>query len=160
MNNDWLKDFIAHQRKMMELSKNLNSYNVMQDLIEGYMANLGINDFTREKRANAEESYVQEENAPSPNFYDESSHEAILHIFLPGIMSKEDLTITIIDELLLVTGKSKIIGDSDGSFSKLFRLPVNVAASDLNANYKSDYLIIRIPKLKNKFWKVIDVQFK
>jgi HSP20 family molecular chaperone IbpA len=159
MNNEWLNDVIEFQKKMMEFSKNFNSSYPLQDLITNYMAGWGSDDSTREKRVNSEANGEDAANPP-PQVYEEGSHEAILHIFLPGIKQKEDLTITIIDELLHITGKSKAAGEREGSFSHLFRLPVAVNSADIHASYESDYLIIRIPKLKNKFWQVVEVQFQ
>jgi HSP20 family molecular chaperone IbpA len=157
MNHNWVGDLIELQRRAMEFSQTSYSSEKMRKLLGEYLTNWGIPDSVWEKRP-APDTRPQGD-APSVNLKRESGNEAILHIFLPGIAGKEDLTVTFMDDILHITGKSKVIGDRDGLFSRLIRLPFNIDISEIKASFEADYLVIRLSNLKNKYWQMIDVKF-
>jgi HSP20 family protein len=154
---EWVSNLIELQRRAMEFAQNSYSSEDMHKLLGEYMTNWGIPDFVWGKRPASEAK--PQDDAPPVNLKRESGNEAILHIFLPGIAGKEDLTVTLMDDILHVTGKSKVIGDRDGMFSRLVRLPFNIDVSEVKASFEADYLVIRLTNLKNKYWQMIDVKF-
>jgi len=86
---------------------------------------------------------------------------------LPG-MKKEDIKVEVHDNVLTLTGEKKQEEKSDkknyhriessyGKFERFFRLPKEVKAEDIKANYKNGILTIDIPKVEETKPKEIAV---
>jgi HSP20 family protein len=89
-----------------------------------------------------------------------------VHMELPGI-AKEDLEISLKDDLLTIRGEKKAAKEekeenryyverSYGSFSRTVNLPAKVKADQVKASYKDGVLEIRLPKAEED--KVREVQ--
>lgn len=89
---------------------------------------------------------------------DENSYHVEMHV--PG-MKKEDLSIEIQQNQLTISGEKEfkneenkkkyhIVESSYGSFKRVFGLPEDVKAENIEADYKDGVLHIHIPKDKEK----------
>ena len=86
-----------------------------------------------------------------------------LHVAVPG-MKKEDFTIDLTDNLLVVSGERKLKEEKKegkyysfetnyGSFKRSFRIPKNVDQTKVEATYEDGILHIELPKLKDSVVK-------
>ncbi len=85
-----------------------------------------------------------------------------LIIALPGV-SKEEVSIELNEGILSVTGEKKLhkeegkkynsIESNHGAFKRSFKLPENVNAEAIEADYKDGILTITIPKQEGKVVK-------
>ena len=95
--------------------------------------------------------------SPPVDIFDNDG-EIVLKAELPGL-EKEDIDISVEDNLLTVRGerkREKEVTDNDkgvfrserafGSFSRSFTLPTTVAMDKINASYKNGVLTLSLPK--------------
>ena len=86
----------------------------------------------------------------------ETDDEIIVHADAPG-MTKDDIKITLSENVLTVSGEKKIERDENkenfhrvervfGSFSRSFYIPTNVDASAISASYQEGVLMVNLPK--------------
>jgi HSP20 family protein len=96
-----------------------------------------------------------EDITPSVDIYEEGD-EIVVKSELPGI-KKEDIDVTLTDDKITISGEKKkeekverkdyySLERSYGSFSRSFRLPVEVQTAKARAEFKDGVLEIRIPK--------------
>ncbi|HMV27523.1 Hsp20/alpha crystallin family protein [bacterium] len=99
----------------------------------------------------------------------EGKDEYTVRIELPGV-SKNDVKITIHDNVLTVQGEKKQESEnkennyhrverSYGSFMRSFRLPSMVKGEKIDANYKDGILTIVLPKAEEAKTKEIEIKF-
>lgn len=109
---------------------------------------------------------VGEEWLPSMDFSDKDG-KYVLHAELPG-MSKEDISVTVEDGYLTVSGKKESDNEEKGadyymretrcgSFSRSFRLPGKVDDSAVDAEYKDGVLTVVMPHGEDTERKKIDI---
>ncbi|HHN64489.1 MAG TPA: Hsp20/alpha crystallin family protein [Nitrospirae bacterium] len=96
-----------------------------------------------------------EEISPSVDIFEEGD-DVVVKAELPG-MKKDDIDVTLSDDTITISGEKKReekvekknyyrYERSFGSFSRSFRLPVDVQADKAKATFKDGILEIRIPK--------------
>jgi HSP20 family protein len=98
--------------------------------------------------------------------FDISETENEIHVKaeLPGMDPKE-IEITLTGDLLTIKGEKKEEKGEDfhrrerryGSFSRSFRLPVEVKADSINAGYKDGVLTVTLPKAEEEKVRRIEV---
>ena len=104
---------------------------------------------------------------PLVNFYD-STDEITLVAELPGL-TKEDINITLTDNLLMLSGKreEKRYGEKvqalreeriKGNFEKTLRIPVMVEREKINASFSDGLLTVKLPKAEEVKPKKISIQ--
>lgn len=97
----------------------------------------------------------------------ETEDEVVVTAELPG-MSKEDIKISLQDNVLYLKGEKKQEKESKGknfhrierrygSFQRAFSLPVAVITDKIKANYRNGVLTIRLPKAEEAKPKEIPV---
>ncbi len=98
----------------------------------------------------------------------ETEAEFVINAEVPG-MSKEDISITMTDGLLTLSGEKKheheekkgdyhVMERRFGSFKRSFRLPEHVEAEKIDASYKDGVLTISIPKPETVQPKKIEIK--
>jgi len=106
--------------------------------------------------------------APPVDIYDSGSHELVIKAELPD-MSKEDIDITVENNMLTLRGEKKMdssikeehchrIERTYGSFSRSFSLPATVDTTKVSADYKNGVLTIKLPVREEAKPKQIQVQ--
>ena len=92
-----------------------------------------------------------------------------LNVILPGI-AKEDISVEVKENTLIISGERKRAEENDdrnfrrvesryGSFSRSFKLPKNVKADGINAEFNNGILEVVIPKdEKAEIVKKIDIK--
>ena len=106
--------------------------------------------------------------APPVDIYDSGSHELIIKAELPD-MSKEDIDITVENNMLTLRGEKKMdsamkeecchrIERTYGAFSRSFSLPATVDTTKVSADYKNGVLTIKLPVREEAKPKQIQVQ--
>lgn len=104
--------------------------------------------------------------SPSVDIFEEGG-EMVVKAELPGI-TKEDLKVTITDNILTLTGEKKQeekiekkdyhrVERSYGSFTRSFRLPDNVDGDKAKASFKDGVLEVRVPKTKETKQKKVTI---
>lgn len=107
--------------------------------------------------------------APDVDVKDEKDH-LVVKADIPGI-KKEDLTITVKDDLLTLKGERKESQEKkerdyfyserfEGSFVRSVELPASVKADGVKATYKDGVLEVTLPKDENAKPKEIKVQIQ
>ena len=97
----------------------------------------------------------------------ETEDEIIVRADIPG-MKKEDIKVTLADNVLTISGEKKIERDEKkenyhrvervfGTFSRSFYIPTNVDASKITAKYNNGVLEVRLPKKEEAKPKEIPV---
>ena len=97
----------------------------------------------------------------------ESENEILVRADAPG-MSKDDIKITMSENVLTISGEKKIERDEKkenyhriervfGSFQRNFYIPSNVDAEKINASYKDGVLSVALPKKEEAKPKEIPV---
>ena len=100
----------------------------------------------------------------------EHENEYIVKMELPGV-SKDDVKITLEDNVLTVKGEKKQEKESKssnyhrvertyGAFQRTFTVPSDVKANGIDASYKDGILSIALPKSEDAKPKQIDVKVK
>lgn len=90
----------------------------------------------------------------------ENKENILIDAEIPGV-SKEDLKITLQDNILTVEGEKKRVSENKdqnyyreercfGKFKRSFTLPVEVSSDDVNATFKDGMLSIKLHKLEPK----------
>ena len=98
----------------------------------------------------------------------ENDDEIIVHADIPG-MEKDNIKITLTDNVLSISGEKKIERDEKkanyhrvervfGSFQRSFYIPTNVDASKISASYKNGVLEVKLPKKEEAKPKEIPVK--
>ncbi len=96
-----------------------------------------------------------EETAPVVDIYEEGD-DVVVKAEMPGI-KKEDVEVSLTDDTITISGEKKKeeeverknyyrLERSYGSFTRSFRLPVEVQSDKAKAKFKNGVLEIRIPK--------------
>ena len=104
---------------------------------------------------------------PRVNITDSKDNVA-LTFELPG-MKKEDIKVTVKDDVLNVSGKREFAGEekeenfvrteiSTGSFCRSFTLPETVDSEKISADYKDGMLTVKLAKLEEVKPKEVDVE--
>ncbi len=85
----------------------------------------------------------------------ESENDFQLKMDIPGC-EKEDLTISLKNSVLTISGERKIVTEEsyvikkserqDGTFSRSFALPDDVSAAEIKASFKNGVLSVILPK--------------
>ena len=105
------------------------------------------------------------EKAVTPAFdISETANEIHVKAELPGMDAKE-IDITVTGDLLTIKGEKKEEKGQNfhrrerryGSFSRSFRLPVEVKADSINAGYKDGVLTVTMPKAEAEKARRIEV---
>jgi len=105
------------------------------------------------------------EKALTPAFdISETANEIHVKAELPGMDAKE-IDITVTGDLLTIKGEKKEEKGQNfhrrerryGSFSRSFRLPVEVKAASINAGYKDGVLTVTLPKAEAEKARRIEV---
>ena len=92
---------------------------------------------------------------PPVDIYQDGDHELVLKAELPD-MAREDISLTIEDGTLTITGEKKFSGEVKeeqyhrierryGTFSRSFSLPPTVDPAKVAAEYKNGVLTVRLP---------------
>ncbi|NIO16996.1 MAG: Hsp20 family protein [Deltaproteobacteria bacterium] len=113
--------------------------------------------------------FEAEEIKPSVDIF-EQGDDVVLKTELPG-MTKDDISVTLKDDLITISGQKKReekvdrenyyrVEVSYGSFSRTFRLPVEVQGEKVKAKFKDGILEIRIPKTEEEKKKGIKIDIK
>lgn len=100
----------------------------------------------------------------------ETANEVVASCDLPGIVSKEDITIKIDRNVLHIAGTVKRFNDIQdeqihrqerfvGSFERSVTLPCAVSQDDIKAVYKNGVLEVRMPKSQDSTSNRIEVEF-
>jgi HSP20 family protein len=98
----------------------------------------------------------------------ETDKEYLIRAQLPG-MKKEDVKVTVSDDLLTIQGERKQEKDIKnekfhrietqyGSFTRTFSLPDNVKAEGISCESKDGVLTVHVPKTEHKKPKEIAIQ--
>ena len=98
----------------------------------------------------------------------ENDEEIVVHADAPG-MSKNDIKITLNDNVLSISGEKKIERDEKkenyhriervfGSFHRSFYIPTNVESEKISASYKDGVLQVKLPKKEEAKPKEIPVK--
>ncbi len=98
----------------------------------------------------------------------ETDEEILVRADVPG-MEKDDIKITLSDNVLTISGEKKVERDEKrenfhrvervfGSFKRSFYIPTNVDPNKITASYKNGVLTIRLPKKEEAKPKEIPVQ--
>ena len=98
----------------------------------------------------------------------ETEKEYLLKVEIPEI-KKEDVSVTILENVLTVTGERKLekeekgkkfhrIERSYGTFVRTFALPVDADETKIAAEYKDGLLLLHLPKLAKPLTKTIEVK--
>jgi len=95
----------------------------------------------------------------------ETGKEVNIHVTLPGIASREDLSILLSQEAVELSGTRTSAGFLGGkktneSFYKIVRFPVPVEPSGASARYRNGFLYIRVPKKNNPSPVKITAEFE
>ncbi len=97
----------------------------------------------------------------------ETEKDLLLRAEVPGV-KKDDIEVTLTDGLLTIKGEKKHESEEKkenfhrvesyyGSFSRTLRLPGEIEANNVEANYKDGVLKITIPKAKKAETKKINI---
>lgn len=100
----------------------------------------------------------------------ETENEVVATCDIPGLEKKEDVDISIDNNILSVSGTVNRINEVKeehmhrqerfvGRFQRSISLPSRVSSEGVKATYKNGILEIRMPKLKDGAKKGIDVEF-
>ncbi|GEN34347.1 Hsp20/alpha crystallin family protein [Aneurinibacillus danicus] len=100
----------------------------------------------------------------------ETENEVVATCDIPGLEKKEDVDISIDNNILSVSGTVNRINEVKeehmhrqerfvGRFQRSISLPSRVSSEGVKATYKNGILEIRMPKLKDDAKKGIDVEF-
>jgi len=92
----------------------------------------------------------------------ENTHEIFLSMFLPGIISKEDLSLKLQSDALIISGWYREDPPSQGEklpFKRTVRLPAETGIQGASASYRNQYLTVRLPKKTPGNARDIDVTF-
>src|SRR5215467_9139749 len=92
---------------------------------------------------------------PPVDIYQNGDQELVLKAELPD-MSREDIDITVENDVLTIKGEKKLAGDVKdeqyhhaerryGAFSRSFSLPRTVDASKVSAEYRNGVLTVKLP---------------
>ena len=106
---------------------------------------------------------------PAVDVY-ETPDSVVVEVEAPG-MKKEDIKITIEDDVLRIHGEKKlekenkdknyyIVERSYGTFERAFKLPEYVDTEKIKAKFENGVLKISLPKKEEEKKKVIDVQIE
>jgi len=98
----------------------------------------------------------------------ENDENYLITVELPG-MSKDDVKMTIKDNMLTISGSKKNryesekdsmhrIESSHGSFSRSFRLPKSIDRENVKAEFESGVLSISMPKVEEAKPTVIEIE--
>jgi len=98
----------------------------------------------------------------------ESKGDIIVRADAPG-MNKDEIKITISDNVLTVAGEKKVERDEKtenfhrvervfGSFQRSFHIPQNINAEKISASYKDGVLVVTLPKREEAKPKEIPVK--
>jgi HSP20 family protein len=98
----------------------------------------------------------------------ETEKEYLLKVEIPEI-KKEDVSVTILEKVLTITGERKFekeekgkkfhrIERSYGNFVRTFALPVDADETKIAAEYKDGLLLLHLPKLAKPPTKTIEVK--
>ena len=100
----------------------------------------------------------------------ERENEFVVKMELPGL-SKEDVKLTIQDNMLTIRGEKKMEGEENasdyhrversyGSFQRCFTLGQAVKADKVDASFKDGILTITVPKAEEVKQKQIDIKVR
>ncbi len=100
----------------------------------------------------------------------EKQNEVVVAAEIPGLEKKDDVSITVHDNHLHLSGKIERTGEQKdenvhrmeryyGQFSRTIPLPTSVDETGAKASYKNGVLEIRIPKAHKQVGHQIDVDF-
>ncbi len=100
----------------------------------------------------------------------ETKDSIVVEVETPG-MTKDDIKITIEDNVLKIQGEKKlereekdrnyyVVERSYGTFERAFRLPDYVDTENIKAKFENGVLTIVIPKKEEEKKKVIDVEIE
>ncbi|SHK24207.1 Hsp20/alpha crystallin family protein [Desulforamulus aeronauticus] len=100
----------------------------------------------------------------------ETENEVVATCDIPGLEKKEDVTIDIDNNLLLISGAVNKVNEMKeehlhrqerffGRFQRSISLPTRVSSEGVKATYKNGVLEIRMPKFPSDTKKRIDVDF-
>ncbi len=106
---------------------------------------------------------------PAVDIY-ETNDAVMIEVEVPG-MSKDDIKITVEDNVLRIHGEKKlereekdrnyyVVERSYGTFERAFRLPDYVDSEKIKAKFENGVLTITLPKREEEKKKVIDVQIE
>ncbi len=106
---------------------------------------------------------------PATDVY-ETEDAVKIEVEVPG-MSKDDIKITVEDNILRIHGQKKlereekgksyyVVERSHGSFERAFRLPEYVEPEKITAKFENGVLTITLPKKEGEKKKVIDVKIE
>ncbi|HBF37190.1 MAG TPA: hypothetical protein DDW50_07700 [Firmicutes bacterium] len=150
----WLSDLLNLQKRASELAKNNNSTSEIQDLVKTILNQYGINDLPWYENSQSSSSGKAKENAESKaasQYFNidisEKKQYVQIQILMPGIEEPNNLLIKLSGNALDISGKSSLITENSGSFSREIRLPAEVTSTGVSALYKDDYLTITLPKI-------------
>jgi HSP20 family molecular chaperone IbpA len=101
--------------------------------------------------------------SPPVSIY-ESARKVNIHIILPGIASRSDLTVLFSHEALDLSG-IRTIGNPGGEkrterFHRTLRLPAPVEPSEAAATYRGGFLLISVPKKGPAPHSKVEVRFE
>lgn len=102
--------------------------------------------------------------APPVSIY-ETTGEVNVHVILPGIASRDNLTLLLSQDALELSGTRITGGFSSGNkknenFYRTVRLPAPVNPSEVTATYRNGFLYIRAPKKNHPPLLKIEVNFE
>jgi HSP20 family protein len=161
----WLAELLELQRKAAELSKNKTSVDEVQDLVMTVLQKWGINDLPWDGDFKSRDSFWNKGNAePKTERYpnidiSETKQYVYIRILIPGIEEQNDLTVRLVNNTLCISGKSSILSNNDGSFSRTIRIPAVVTATGAEATYRDNHLAISLPKMLPHDSEVIPLSF-
>jgi len=100
----------------------------------------------------------------------ETENELVAQCEVPGLESKEDVEISVDQQMLTISGRVKAAEQIKeeqyhrrerftGKFTRSVSLPVPVLSEGIAASYRNGILEIRMPKMKGDQRRRIDVQF-
>ena len=98
----------------------------------------------------------------------EGEHGYFIDVEVPAVAA-DDLTVSVAENLLTVTGESQIIGKKEsesyfrserrsGSFSRSFRLPKDADSENISAETKDGVLYLQIPKKPEALARNIEIK--
>lgn len=111
--------------------------------------------------------WFAEETAPQVDIF-EDGDELVVKAELPGL-EREDINVTLTDDVLTISGEKKKeemvqeknyyrLERSSGSFTRSFRLPVEVQTDKVKATFKGGVLEMRMPKTEEAKEKEVKIK--
>lgn len=159
----WMTELLELQKKAADLARGKNTTAEVQSMVMEVLKKWGINnlpwDSDSETKMGVKDS---PERKSGPNFnidISETKNNVLIQAAIPDIKDKNDLSIKLWGDTLMITGKCTNLMNTGGSFCQKLRLPANVTVSGAEATYRNGNLTISLPKMTMEDGEIIPLNF-